>query len=168
MDLRVKIRRAFPGCPGFAMVSLFLPYSYNTCHELRGGLQNGAIQFQCCWPMQRRCFCFFFKISFLSNLDTPRGARTHNPEIKSHILHRPSQPGAPQLREFQSPGPSPTAMTRPHLSAASPLWSSSLLDPGGLSALMLEPRPFFLPPSLASTFLSTSPNASNVTNYSAP
>ena len=25
------------------------------------------------------------------------GAQTHNPEIKSHMLHQPSQPGAPKL-----------------------------------------------------------------------
>lgn len=37
---------------------------------------------------------FFLKILFLSPLYTPRGARTHNPEIESRVLHRLSQPGA--------------------------------------------------------------------------
>lgn len=38
----------------------------------------------------------FFK--FLSHLSTQRGARAQNPEIKSHVLHRLSQPGAPVYR----------------------------------------------------------------------
>ena len=33
---------------------------------------------------------------FLSRFHTQRGARTPNPEIKSHAPHRPSQPGAPR------------------------------------------------------------------------
>ena len=36
---------------------------------------------------------FFFKI--LGNLYTQHGARTHNPKIKSHMLHQLNQPGAP-------------------------------------------------------------------------
>ena len=35
------------------------------------------------------------KILFLNHLYTQHGARTHDPEIKSHVLHRPSQPGTP-------------------------------------------------------------------------
>ena len=38
-----------------------------------------------------------FKILFLSNLYTQRGALTHNPEIKSCVLHWLSQPGAPRI-----------------------------------------------------------------------
>lgn len=38
---------------------------------------------------------FFY---FLSHLSTQRGARAQNPEIKSHVLHRLSQPGAPAYR----------------------------------------------------------------------
>ena len=34
-------------------------------------------------------------IVFLSDIYTQRGARTHNSEIKSHMLHRLSQPGTP-------------------------------------------------------------------------
>ena len=37
---------------------------------------------------------FFFLI--LSGPHAQRGARTHDPEIKSHMLHRLSQPGAPK------------------------------------------------------------------------
>ena len=36
---------------------------------------------------------FFLKILFLSNLYPQCGARTHNPEIKSHELHLLSQSG---------------------------------------------------------------------------
>jgi len=44
-------------------------------------------------------FSFLFKIVFLSNLYTQRGAWTHNPDIKSHTL-RLSQLGAPLLTIF--------------------------------------------------------------------
>ena len=37
---------------------------------------------------------FFKKILFLSNLYTQCGAQTHNPKIKSRMLHWLSQPGA--------------------------------------------------------------------------
>lgn len=40
-------------------------------------------------------FFFFFEILFLINLKTQHGARTHNPEIKSHVFHRLNQPGVP-------------------------------------------------------------------------
>ena len=43
---------------------------------------------------------FLFKFHlfiFLSNLYTQREAQTHNPEIRSHMLHQLSQPGAPLL-----------------------------------------------------------------------
>ena len=40
-------------------------------------------------------FPFFPRDLFLSNLYTQQGAQTHNPEIKSRMLHRLSQPGAP-------------------------------------------------------------------------
>lgn len=36
--------------------------------------------------------CFIFK-GFISNPSTHCGARTHNPEIKSQVLHRRSRPG---------------------------------------------------------------------------
>lgn len=40
-------------------------------------------------------FFFFFRISFLSNLNTHRGAPTYKPEIKSRTLHLLSLPGTP-------------------------------------------------------------------------
>ena len=42
-------------------------------------------------------YFIFLKILLLTNLSLQRGAQTHNPEIKSHMLHRLSQPGAPTL-----------------------------------------------------------------------
>ena len=48
-------------------------------------------------------FTFFLKILFLSNLYTQHGARTHNLEIKSHMLYWLSQPGAPQLHLLDLP-----------------------------------------------------------------
>ena len=38
-------------------------------------------------------FLSFLKFIYLSNLYTQRGAGTHDPEIKSHMLFPPSQPG---------------------------------------------------------------------------
>ena len=39
----------------------------------------------------------FFNFIYLSNLYTQHGARTHDPEIKSHIFFQLSQPGAPGI-----------------------------------------------------------------------
>ena len=36
---------------------------------------------------------FKFVYLFVSNLSTQRGAETHDPEIKSHMIYRQSQPG---------------------------------------------------------------------------
>ena len=57
-----------------------------------------------CLTLPCSCFVLFFKILFLSHLYPQRGARTHNPEIKSRMLFRLSQPGtpAPVIRENSS------------------------------------------------------------------
>ena len=48
------------------------------------------------WATQMPYFSFSFqKILFLSNLYTQRGAQTHNPKIKHHMLHQLSRPGVP-------------------------------------------------------------------------
>lgn len=39
-------------------------------------------------------FNVFLNILFLSDLYTPRGSQTHNLEVKSCMLYRPSHPGA--------------------------------------------------------------------------
>ena len=39
-------------------------------------------------------FLFVFKILFLNILYTHHGVQTHNPEIKSHMLHQLNQPGS--------------------------------------------------------------------------
>ena len=43
----------------------------------------------------RATLSFFFKIFFLSNLYTQRGAQSHNPETTSRTLYRLSPSGAP-------------------------------------------------------------------------
>ena len=45
-------------------------------------------------------FFFFFFFFFLSSLHTQHGAQTHNPNIKSHLAHRFSQPGTTQTQSF--------------------------------------------------------------------
>ena len=44
----------------------------------------------------------FFKILFLSNCYTHSGVWTHDPKIKSHMLHRLSQPGTLTCVYFKS------------------------------------------------------------------
>lgn len=46
------------------------------------------------------CMYVFIKLLFLNYLYTQRGARTHNPEIKSRTLHQMSQPGVPSFKVF--------------------------------------------------------------------
>lgn len=46
-----------------------------------------------CQP-QPRPQKFLFKLEFLSGLGTQCGARTHNPEVKSHVPYPLSQMGA--------------------------------------------------------------------------
>lgn len=46
---------------------------------------------------------FILKILFLSNLYTKHWARTHVPEIKSHMLHQLNQPGAAGMLPFIGP-----------------------------------------------------------------
>ena len=40
---------------------------------------------------------YYFEDYFSSNLYTQRGAQTHNPKIKSHMLYQLSQPDALRL-----------------------------------------------------------------------
>ena len=44
---------------------------------------------------------FLIKKIFLSHLYTHHGAQTHDPEIRSHILYRLSQPGVPIVPVFK-------------------------------------------------------------------
>ena len=49
-------------------------------------------------PSHQGCPAFyfmFFKV-YISNLFTQRGARTYNPNIKSHVLFQLNWPGAPK------------------------------------------------------------------------
>lgn len=45
---------------------------------------------------RRLCLVVFCFVLFLCQLYTQRGAWTHNPEIKSHLLHWLSRPGLPK------------------------------------------------------------------------
>ena len=52
-------------------------------------------------PSHRGAPILFFKdFIFLSNLYTQHGARTHNPKMKIHAVHQPSQPGTPASLQF--------------------------------------------------------------------
>lgn len=78
---------------------------------------------------------FFLK----SKLYTQRGARTHHPEIRSRMLHRLSQPGAPGFSV--SPAPSVSGF-------------SSIAPPTHESQIFLEPvvtRARGQPPAVKST-----------------
>lgn len=61
---------------------------------------GGSVSLKACksfWGRWEVLLLLFKNILFLSNRHTQRGARTHIPEIKSHIFHRPSRPGALQV-----------------------------------------------------------------------
>lgn len=82
------------------------------------------------------CPPIFFKFLLIfSNLYAQRGTRTHNPEIKSPLLFRISQPGAPRRQIFIQLGP-----YYPEHSPASP-------SPGSLLGKQnLRPHPRFTEP----------------------
>ena len=61
--------------------------------------------FSFCWEILGSTPNMQYSIFFLSRCHTQRGAWAHDPEIKSHMLYRLSQPGAPAIQYYQPRSP---------------------------------------------------------------